>query len=62
MHLFSVFVVYINIGMMIDFIYCAALVKKKKSFLYLDMDLVSQHSCSEDHGFGSSLELFAHVE
>lgn len=26
------------------------------------MDLISEHSCSEDHGFGSSLELFAHVE
>ncbi len=34
----------------------------KKHFLHLDVDLVAQHSSSEDHGFGSSLELFAHVE
>lgn len=26
------------------------------------MDLVAQHSSSEDHCFGSSLELFAHVQ
>lgn len=29
---------------------------------HLNVDLIPQHSCSEDHGFGSSLELFAHVE
>lgn len=32
------------------------------SFLYLDMDLIAQHGSSEDHGFGSSLELFTHME
>lgn len=36
--------------------------KNKKHFLYLDVDLVAQHSGSEDHRFGSSLELFAHME
>ncbi|KAF3845677.1 hypothetical protein F7725_002755 [Dissostichus mawsoni] len=30
--------------------------------LYLDVDLVAEHGRSEDHGFGSSLELFAHVD
>lgn len=40
------------------------LMKNNKNYFpfYLDVDLVAQHSSSEDHGFGSSLELFAHVE
>lgn len=35
---------------------------EEEAGLYLDVDLVAQHSSSEDHGLGSSLELFAHVE
>lgn len=37
--------------------------RDRKHFLYyLNMDLVAQHSSSEDHRFGSSLELFAHMQ
>lgn len=35
---------------------------EKRGGVYLDVDLVAQHSSPEDHGLGSSLELFAHME
>lgn len=35
---------------------------EKPGGVYLDVDLVAEHSSPEDHGFGSSLELFAHME
>lgn len=35
---------------------------KRRKCLYLDMNLVAQHSSTENHGFGSSLELFAHMK
>lgn len=37
--------------------------RDRKHFLYyLNMDLVAQHGSSEDHRFGSSLKLFAHMQ
>lgn len=30
--------------------------------LHLDMDLVAEHSCSQNHSFGTSLEFLAHQQ